>query len=92
MDIKVSLPKPKDTTGKEIKPFLRQMELCVHHLLKSVEEMEKEGEITEDTFLIYRFPKINLYGREQDDKGNVKVHVDEEADEMQEIEIEISTL
>ena len=92
MDIKVSLPKPNDTTGQEIKHFLRQLELCVHHLQKSVEEMEQNGQLTEDTFLIYRFPRINLYEREQDKEGFAKVHVDEESDQMQEIEIEIANI
>lgn len=92
MDIKVSLPKPNNTEGTEIKRFLRQLELCVHHLQKSVEEMEKEGELTEDTFIIYRFPRIELYNREQDEDGKVKVHVDEETDQMQTIEIEIASV
>ena len=92
MDIKVSLPKPEATCGKEIKIFLRQLELCIHHLQKSVEEMEKNGELTENTFLIYRFPKIDLYNREQDDKGFAKIHVDEESNEMQNIEVEISNI
>ena len=92
MDIKVSLPKPDDTTGKEIKSFLRQMELSVHHLQKSIEEREKEGELNDETYLVYRFPKIALYDREQDGKGFTKVHVDEEGDEMQEIEVEIGNL
>lgn len=89
MDIKVSLPKPNDTTGEEIKRFLRQMELTVHHLQKVVEQAEKDGTLGENTFIIYRFPKINLYGRESDSEGFVKVHADEETDQMQEIEVEI---
>lgn len=90
MDIKISLPKPNDTSGKEIKQFLRQMELCVHHLQKSVEEIEKEDpEDFKNYYIIYRFPDIDLYNREQDSQSNVKVHVDEESEEMQNIEIEI---
>ena len=89
MEIKVALPKPNDTTGKEIKQFLRQLELCVHHLQKMVEEIEKDRKLDENDYIIYRFPKINLYGRESDGNGFVKVHVDEETDQMQEIEIEI---
>ena len=91
MDIKVGLPKPEDITGQNIKIFLRQLELSVHHLQKVVEEMEKEEPLEEDTYLMYRFPKINLYDRDQDNKGFVKIHVDEELDQMQEIEIEIVT-
>jgi len=89
MDIKVSLPKPEDTSGKEIKRFLRQMELCVHHLQKSIEEIEKDDTL-DDYYIMYRFPEINLYGREQNAKGEALVHVDEEANQMQNIEVEIS--
>lgn len=101
MDIKVGLPKPNNIDGKDIKWFLRQMELSVHHLQKSWDEVEKEAKENpedydeswrENLFLVYRFPRIDLYNREQDDKGFVKVHVDEENDQMQEIEIEISSL
>jgi len=92
MDIRVSLPKPEDTTGKEIKHFLRQMELTIHHLQKAVEEMEKEGELTEDTFIVYRFPKMNLYDKKSDNEGFVKVHVDDETNKMQDIELEIATV
>jgi len=91
MDIRVSLPKPGDTTGKEIKHFLRQMELSVHHLQKAVEEIEKEKELDENCYITYRFPLMNLYEREQDGEGFAKVHVDEENDEMQLIEVEIVT-
>lgn len=92
MDIKVGLPKPNDTSGKEIKLFLRQLELCVHHLQKSIEEIEKDGELDENYYIIYRFPALNIAGREEDEKGFVQVHPDEESDEMQEIEIEIAHL
>lgn len=92
MEIKGGLPKPNDTNGKEIKKFLRQMELGVHFLTKSVEELEKDGELDDGTFITFRFPRSNLYGRAQDKNGNVLVHVDEEFDQMQEIEIEIAQL
>lgn len=101
MDIKVSLPKPNNTDGKEIKWFLRQMELSVHHLQKSWELLEQDAKEHPEEFdenwrdnysLMFRFPKVNLYGREQDKEGFVKVHVDEETEQMQHIEIEIEAL
>jgi hypothetical protein len=101
MDIKVSLPKPNNTDGHDIKRFLRQMELSVHHLQKSWEEIEKDaeehpdewGEKWRDNFyIIFNFPKIDLYNRESDEKGFAKVHVDEETDQMQEIEVEIAQI
>lgn len=90
MDIKISLPKPNDTSGKEIDLFLRQMELCIHHLQKSWEEIKKDDKNIEDYYIMYRFPKIDLYNREQDDKGFTKVHADEEGNQMQEIEVELA--
>ena len=90
-NVKVSLPKPEDTTGQSIKGFLRQLELCVHHLQKSVEEMEKDGELGENTFIIYRFPYIDTL-REKD--NHYELHVDDFSDtrKMQNIEIEIATV
>ena len=90
MDIKISLPKPNDTSGKDIKKFLRQMELCVHYLTKTVEDIEKnEGEeALNDYFIIYRLPRID--SRKADDESYIKVHSDELSDGLQEIEIEIN--
>lgn len=88
-NIKVSLPKPNDTTGQSIKGFLRQLELCVHHLQKSVEEMEKNGDLSESTFILYRFPFLE--NKEQDADYNMKVHIDDLSGEMQELELEIAT-
>lgn len=93
MAIKISLPRPSDfaiNTLAGMKSYLRQLELAVHHAQKSVEEMAKNDEINEDSFIIYRFPSIDLDSRDSDDKGFVKVHVDEETEEMQLIEIEIN--
>lgn len=101
MEIKVSLPKPNNTNGHDIKRFLRQMELSVHHLQKSWEEIEKDvkenpdfyGEDwRENFFLVFRFPEADLYERQQDEKGFVQVHVDEQSDKFQAIEVEINSL
>jgi hypothetical protein len=92
MDIRVNLPKPNNIVGKEIKHFLRQMELAVHHLQKSVAEIEANGESLDDYYIIYKFPLIELYDREANDKGEVLVHVDEELDQMQEIWLEINKI
>lgn len=89
-NVKVSLPKPEDTTGKDIKSFLRQLELCIHHLQKSVEEMEKDGALNDNTFIIYRFPYLDSVDEED---NHYKLHVDDFTDtnKMQNIEIEIAT-
>ena len=97
--VKISLPNPNDysigISGREtavnIKHFLRQLELSVHHLQKSVEQLEKDGMLTEDSFIMFRFPRIgSFYDKEQDNEGYIKIHVDEESDEFQEIEVEIA--
>jgi hypothetical protein len=90
MDVKISLPKPENTSGKDIKKFLRQMELCVHYLKKTVEEIEEnEGkEELDNYYLIYKFPAIN--SRETDNDSYMKVHIDELSDELQEIEVQIN--
>ena len=91
MDIKVSLPKPEDTCGKDIKAFLRQLELCVHHLQKSVEQLEKDELLTEDTFIIFRFPYLEKMI--EDKNSMLHIHIDDISDtqKMQDIEIEIAT-
>lgn len=92
-NVKISLPKPEDTSGtKRIKSFLKQLELCVHHLQKSVEQMEVDGEITDETFVIYRFPFLENLDR--DEHSNIKINEDDISDtnRMQDIEIEIVTI
>lgn len=90
--IKISLPNPTDYKGKGgIKQFLRQLELSVHHAQKAYEEIEKDDMFTEDAFVAYRFPRVgSFYDLEQDNEGFVKVHVDDESSDFQNIEIEIS--
>lgn len=96
--IKISLPNPNDY-DKDIKHFLRQMELTVHHAQKAWEEIEKEAKEhpeewadnwKENFYVTFRFPEIDLYERDQDEQGRVKVHVDEESSGMQEVVLEIA--
>lgn len=85
------LPNPNEYQH-DFLAFIKQMELTLHHARKSFQS-ETEGltdEQIENYFFIFRFPKINLYDREQDKEGFVKIHVDEEGEEMQNIEIEFS--
>lgn len=90
--VKVSLPKPEDTSGKKIKSFLKQLELSIHHLQKSVEQMELDGELSENTYLMYRFPFLER--KCADGQNTFEVHVDDLSDTrgMQDIEIEICTV
>ena len=96
--IKISLPNPNDYQG-DIKMFLRQCELSIHHATKAWEEIEKdalehpdkyEENWREDYWSIFRFPEMDLNERESDKDGNVKVHADEVNEGMQNILLEIS--
>ncbi len=57
MQIKISLPNPTNSsinTYSEIKGYLKQLELAVHHAQKAVESYKKDTgveEITEDSWL-----------------------------------------
>jgi len=84
--VKIKLPEASE--GMEVKHFLKQLELSVHHAQKAYEEMVKDDLVNEETFIYYRFPNLNLNDREQDDNGFAKVHVDEESE--LEIELEIT--
>lgn len=85
------LPNPNDYQT-DFLSFLKQLELTLHHARKSY-QAETEG-LTEEQIdnycFTFRFPKIELYDREQDEKGFVRVHVDEEMEQMQNIELEFS--
>lgn len=85
--VKIKLPNPNEFQ-KNPKQFFRQLELAVHHAQKSYEEMEKDGSYNPDeNFICFRFPKLNLYDRDDIGEGFVKVHVDEESELDVEIEI-----
>ena len=91
--VTISLPNPNDFSSagvKGIEQFLRQLELSVHHLQKSFEQLKKDGMVNDDdTLITYRFPRVDISNREQDKEGNAKVHIDEEGDEFQSITVEI---
>ena len=91
---KIALPNPNEFENN-IKGFFAQFRVVLKAAEKSYEEATK-GLIDEEQksamWLIYRFPEIELNEREQDNEGNVKVHVDEEGDSMQKIELEINEI
>lgn len=80
MNIKVSLPDPQEF--KNPIHYLKQLELCIHHLQKSVQEIE---DWNEDCYIAYRFPNLHLHDREADEEGFVKVHTDEGSEMIVEI-------
>ncbi len=96
--VKITLPNPNEFEGN-VKGFLRQLELAVHHAQKSYQAMVEDGEIndSESSYVSYRFPLIDLYERSEDPvfalkDGYVRVHVDEEGDQMQNIVLEINQI
>jgi hypothetical protein len=90
---KIALPNPSEFEY-DFKSYFAQMKIAIKAAEKSYEQLTKnltEEQLKDYLYITYRFPKIDLYSREQDNEGNVKVHVDEESDEMQSIELEIDT-
>lgn len=60
MEIIISLPNTVSAnTYKELKSYLNQLELAVHHAQKSVEHAEKDGiEITDNAYVCFEHPSI----------------------------------
>lgn len=61
--MEINIPLPSDysiNTYKELKNYLKQLELAVHHAQKAVESAENNGiEVTEDTFVCFRHPGLD---------------------------------
>lgn len=97
--VKIALPNPDDYQGN-IKQFLRQLELSVHHAQKAYEQLIEDGSIKDgegtDNFITYRHPRLDAYdiAEEQQKSGgdgySIKMHVDEVEDNIKHIEIEIA--
>lgn len=93
--VKIALPNPNDYNGN-IKQFLRQLELAVHHAQKSYEQLIEDGSIKDDSesgnFITYRHPELDFYDMEEksDKDGFVKIHVDNGERWSKNIEIEIA--
>lgn len=58
MEIIIPLPQNfSANTYKELKGYLKQFELAIHHAQKAVENAEETGvEITEDSFVCFEHP------------------------------------
>ncbi len=61
--MEITIPLPHDfsiNTYKELKNYLKQFELCIHHAQKAVENAEKEGlEVTESSFVCFEHPGLS---------------------------------
>ncbi len=94
MQILIPLPQSSSAnTYQELKSYLKQLELAVHHAQKSVESAEKEGvEITEDSSISFEHPlleKIDIH------KNNLQIEILEDFecnfyDELQNIQLRIN--
>lgn len=80
MNISIPLPNSFSISSyKDLKNYLKQLELAVHYAQKSVEHAEKEGiEVTESAYVSFKHPGIDAN------------FVDENYDELQSVELEIS--
>ena len=73
MEIIIPLPQYNFSTNtyKELKSYLKQLELAVHHAQKSVENAEKDGiEISEGSFINFEHPVLE--SSIQIDENNAK--------------------
>ncbi len=60
MEIIIPLPTTSASTYKELNGYLKQFELAIHHAQKAVNNAEETGiEITEDSFVCFKFPSIS---------------------------------
>lgn len=60
--MEINIPLPHDfsiNTFLELKSYLKQLELCVHHAQKAVESAENSGfKLTEDAFVCFKHPLL----------------------------------
>lgn len=88
MDIVINLPENiSANTYKELRGYLKQFELAIHHAQKAVENAEETGvELTEDAYICFEHP--SLEGIEGDVKGaDIPLNL---YDELQNIQLKIS--
>lgn len=95
MDIIIPLPQIdfSSNTYAELKSYLKQFELAIHHAQKAVESAEADKvEITSDAFVQYKLPSLENSTRSDGEKENnegLKNFSDNYYDEMQNIELVI---
>lgn len=74
MEILIPLPQNSSAnTYQELRSYLKQFELAIHHAQKSIESAEKEGvEVTEDAFINFNHPhfKSSLEMEAKDPKNS----------------------
>ena len=92
MQIIIPLPQCcSANTYQELKAYLKQLELAVHHAQKAVESAEKEKvEITEDSSIYFNHPLLETIGESEVDPEVLKNFGANFYDELQNIEIKIN--
>lgn len=91
MEILIPLPNSFSiNTYSELKNYLQQLELSVHHAQKSVESAEKNGiEISQDCFVSFKHSRLeNALNLEKSEE--LQNFTDNFYDELQEIELHIN--
>lgn len=91
MEIIIPLPNsPLISNYKELKGYLKQLELAVHHAQKSVEQFEKdEVLITENAFISFDHPALD--GKEKIEETNYIDFVTNHYAELQNVQLRIVT-
>lgn len=95
MEIIIPLPQSSSAnTYKELRSYLKQLELAVHHAQKSIEHAEKDGvELTEDSYITFEHPMLESNLRldaEKDNEETLKNFMDNYYEELQFIELKIN--
>lgn len=101
MEIIIPLPQcnSSSNTYQELRSYLKQLELAVHHAQKSIEHAEKDGvEISEDSFITFDHPSLERSvtvdalkdGISSEEKTLLERFIDNYYDELQNIVIKIN--
>ena len=94
MTIKIPLPQSySSNTYQELKSYLKQFELAVHHAQKAIESAEKEGvELTEDCNISFSHRLLEKIDINQSDIDIFKDFESNFYEELQDIELEINLI
>jgi hypothetical protein len=84
MEIIIPLPTNiSANTYKELKGYLKQFELAIHHAQKAVENAEETGiELSEDSFVNFEHPQLRNI--------EIKNFAEDYHDELQSVELRIN--
>ena len=89
----ITIPFPTDfdaSTYPEIKSFLKQMELVIHHAQKSVENAEKDGvEITEDSYVCFDHPMLEDGNLDEKELETMRGFTTDHYEDLQKVELKI---